>query len=177
VGLDIATELACGFFSAKEHMETKGRIALLLAQKKIEGSDLTTVKALAEAADVPRYALDVMNNDTPNVVRIDYLKAVAQTLKLPTLAYLLGIDPELHQRRAADFGEQARPIMAACQQKGYSQRQLSQMLEIRRNTLLDLDKGQAIYVNLIHLARLCDLLGLSVDSILRYRYEANGDQG
>jgi DNA-binding Xre family transcriptional regulator len=149
-------------------METKGRISFLLAHQKMEGGDITTVKALSEVSGVPRYALDAMNNETPNVVRIEYLHAIANTLNLSTLAYLLGVDPKLHRKRAAENKVWDRPIMAASQKKGYTQQQLAQVVKMRVKTLRELDKGEAIYVNLSHLAQLCDLLELSVDTILRY---------
>jgi DNA-binding Xre family transcriptional regulator len=149
-------------------METKGRISFLLAHQKMEGRPITTVKALAEASGVPRYALDAMNNDTPNVVRIDYLRDIGETLDLSTLAYLLGVDPNLHQKRAAESGFSDRPLLYASKKKGLTQLQLAEMVKMRVKTLRELDKGDAVYVNLSHLAQLCELLELSVDTILRY---------
>lgn len=153
-------------------MQTTGRLSLLLAERKMRKQPITSIQALAKAADVPRYALDALNKNTPSTVIIRHVRSIAQVLELSTLALLFDLDPDVHRARMIQQ-EGDRPILSAGNEQGLSQREIARQLKMRRATLRKLDRGEAVYVNLEHLKQLLDLLKLSVDVVLRYTDSSN----
>lgn len=147
-------------------MDTKGRISILLARNKANGKPITRIEHLANATGITRQTLDAYDAGT-QYVKLEHLHKIGRALGLDSLGLLLGMeDQSLQYDELPD-----RIIKAAADKKGLTMVAISEMAGMRRDSLYNLDAGRAKVVQLAHLEKLCQVLDVSLNYLLRYQVE------
>lgn len=146
-----------------------GNLTLLLARRLAAQEPITNIEQWARAAGIGRTLLDKLDDGSLQYVHIENLKKAAVAIGLPSLGPIFGLD-----KQSSILTEPAnRPITQALQKHGLSMRELAKHTNIRRPSLIALDKGEAVYFRAVHLLTLCDVLQLSLDDLLRYQPKRN----
>lgn len=145
-------------------MDTKGQISILLARNKANGKPITRIEHLANATGISRHTLDAYDAGT-QYVKLEHLHKIGRILELDSLGPLLGIDnqPPL-QVELPD-----RIIKAAADEKDLTMVAVSRATGMRRDSLYNLDAGRAKVVQLTHLEKLCQVLDVNINYLLRYQ--------
>lgn len=148
-------------------MNTEGRLSLLLAQNRVQNKPVVGMEQLVDLADVPRQKVYELNAGRATYIRLEHLHRLGRVLEQPSLAAILGmVDAPVSCTDVNDAN--GRVILHVAREKGLTLTSVAQMLNIRFETLHNLDTNKTKVVKLAHIEALCQMLGINVNMLLRY---------